>query len=346
MNGAGRVRTGSVYRMRRAAGILLLALGAAGDDAAPEVGPAVRRGVAWLRKEQKAGGRFGSGPGETALALMALRHSGEPNDSKACLRAARYLDRNLPDGTVYGAALGVLALLEQDARAHGKKIEKLVDALSSGQCRNGQWTYAYRRTARKSAGDNSNTQLAILALAAARARSVPVPGEPFAKLLAYLEASQNEDGGFGYSKKQRGRSYGSMTAGGAMALALCADPDAPEVRRALDWLGEGFDPAKNLHAARAFGRKKGRRGDSFWRHYWLWSVERAGAATGAKRFGAHDWYAEGARYLLETQRDDGSWRDPERPLLATSFALLFFTRSTKRSLTPRKGDITITPGGD
>ncbi|MHC4493978.1 MAG: hypothetical protein ACYTDU_20470, partial [Planctomycetota bacterium] len=94
-----------------------------------------------------------------------------------------------------------------------------------------------------------------------------------------------------------------------------------------------------------FGKKKGKRSDSFWRHYWLWSVERAGAACGVRRFGVHDWYAEGARHLLEKQRDDGSWRDPERALLATAFALLFFGRSTRLVLTPRPGDVTVTPGG-
>ncbi len=330
--------------------VIATVLAAERDPPQAKVDAAVQRGVAWLRRQQKGSGVFGSGPGETALALLALRHSGVPADDKACRRAARYLEHSLPDGTVYGAALGVLALLEQDLAAHRKKIEKLAGHLAKGQCRNGQWTYAYRTSARKKAGDNSNTQIAILALAAARVRRIRVPAECFARLLAFLRETQNEDGGFGYAHNQRTRSYGSMTAGGAMGLALCAaalkrEQPLRETERALAWLGRDFDPGKNRGAAAAFGKKKGKRSDAFWRHYWLWSIERAGAACGARQFGKHDWYAEGARFLLGRQKEDGSWRDPERPLLATAFALLFFGRSTQVVLTPRPGDVTLTPGG-
>jgi len=309
------------------------------------VSKAVGRGVAWLKKQQ-SGGEFGSGPGETALALLALRHSGLPAGDKACTRAAKSLERSLPDGTVYGAALGTLALLEQDRKTHLKKIRKLVGHLAQGQCKNGQWSYAYRATARKKSGDNSNTQIAILALAAARRRRIAVPDACFEKLHAYLVGSQNEDGGFGYSHNQRSRSYGSMTAGGAMALTLCgnAKPGA-ETQRALAWLGRGFKPGRNRDAGLAFGKKKGKRSDSFWKHYWLWSVERAGDVCGVSKLGRHDWYALGARYLIDTQRDDGAWRDPEKPIQATCFALLFFARSARIALTPRAGDTAVTPGG-
>jgi hypothetical protein len=147
-----------------------------------------------------------------------------------------------------------------------------------------------------------------------------------------------------------------MTAGGAMALALCSaavddalDPGAPalaaatEVRRALEWLAVDFVPASNRDADRAFGRKKGNRGENFWKHYWLWSLERACSAAGAARLGEIDWYDAGARHLLDTQRDDGSWCGPESEMRATCFALLFFARSTKQSLTPRPGEIVTTP---
>ncbi|MHC4225048.1 MAG: prenyltransferase/squalene oxidase repeat-containing protein [Planctomycetota bacterium] len=333
----------------------LLAVGAFGAPGQEAVETAVRRGVVWLRKEQKADGSFGSNPGETALALMALRHSGVPASDRACEKAARNLERALPDGTVYGAALGTLALLAQSPERHRKKVVKLVGHLSAGQCRNGQWSYAYRSTARKKAGDNSNTQLAILALAGARARRFEVDPAVFQRCRGYFLASQNEDGGYGYAEKQRRRSYGSMTAGGAMALSLCAAVERkvgfgdaglgklPEVQRAVAWLAEEFDPARNRDAGLAFGSKKGKRSDSFWRHYWLWSVERACAATGLQRIGRHDWYGRGAQLLLDRQQKEGFWRDPERPLQATCFALLFLRRSTRTVITPRERDVVTTP---
>jgi hypothetical protein len=44
-----------------------------------------------------------------------------------------------------------------------------------------------------------------------------------------------------------------------------------------------------------------------------------------KRMGKHDWYVEGARYLVGAQSSGGSWKDS---LVSTSFALLFLKRGT------------------
>jgi squalene cyclase len=321
--------------------VLLLAV-----DSDREVRAAVGRGVSWLKKQQSADGSFGSQPGQTALALLALRHSGVPARDRACKRAARNLDRLLPDGKTYSNSLGILALLEQSPERHKKKIRKLVARLVAGQCRNGQWSYSVRTGSR---GDNSNTQLAILALAAARARGVIVPKRVFERLDRYLAESQNEDGGFGYSGGVRA-SYASMTAGGLMALALCRAAilgkpahsldDDPRIRRAVAWLDA--EPV-NRGAGRARTTKRKRRTDTFWRHYWLWSLERACGTLRLERLNGVDWYAKGAGFLVRTQRKDGSWRDPEESGTATCFALLFLARRTPVTLTPRDRDVAITP---
>jgi hypothetical protein len=306
---------------------------------------AVARGVAWLRDQQESGGAFGPQPGETALALLALRHSGVPADDPACRRAELSLLRELPDGTSYGAALGLVALLGQEGSRCRDEAAVLVKDLADAQCENGQWGYSARRSSRASAGDNSNTQIAVFALAAAKARGLDVPSATFEKALAFHRGSLNKDGGWGYAPNQRSASYGSMTAGGAMSAALSkieiAPGDArlrevPEIRGALSWLGQRFSAAENPGAAAAFGSKKGRRGDDFWAHYWLWSVERACSVTGTERLGERDWYAIGADHLLEEQRKDGSWLGPERAVLATSFSLLFFARGTLAVVTPRR----------
>lgn len=307
-----------------------------------EIDAAVARGVAWLRKEQSPDGSFGSQPGETALALLALRHSGVATDDPACLRAAASLCRDLPDDTTYGASLGVVALLAAEPRRHREKVAALVSDIVRAQCGNGQWSYSTRRGARNAAGDNSNTQFATFALAAARASSVAVPKETFARCREFLRTTRNPDGGWGYSEKERARSYGSMTAGCAASFVLCGETSAggaevaklPEVAGAVSLLGAAFSPGVNEGAARAFGSKKGRRGDDVWRHYWLWSLERFGSVAGLAEIGGRDWYGEGARHLLGAQRDDGSWLGPEKAVVATPFALLFFARATLRVVTP------------
>jgi squalene cyclase len=328
------------------------AIAGAGPPAQSRIDAAVAMGVAWLRGEQARDGAFGPQPGETALALLALRHSGVAEDDAACRRASAHLVRELPDGTSYGASLGVVALLGQEGKAARDEAVALAGELVRAQCENGQWSYAARRTSSAKAGDNSNTQLAVLALAAARARGVDVPRSAFDRVAAWFRETQNDDGGWGYAKNERSASYASMTAGAVMSLALAAKDHAPggaglaevpEIRRGLAWLARGFDPGRNAGAAEAFGSKKGRRSDDFWRHYWLWSLERACSCAGAPRLAERDWYADGARFLLERQRDDGSWVGPEKGVLATSFALLFLSRGTLRVVTPRACDAVETP---
>ena len=48
--------------------------------------------------------------------------------------------------------------------------------------------------------------------------------------------------------------------------------------------------------------------------------------------GAHDWYREGATYLLKEQKGDGSWNaKPGDGFMVhdTSFAILFLRRATR-----------------
>jgi hypothetical protein len=74
---------------------------------------------------------------------------------------------------------------------------------------------------------------------------------------------------------------------------------------ALEWLGDNFEAAANPHA--------GRRGVIADAYYWLYSAERVGMAAGYKYFGRHNWYVEGAEYLLQSQEADGSWKRPPDP---------------------------------
>ena len=57
----------------------------------------------------------------------------------------------------------------------------------------------------------------------------------------------------------------------------------------------------------------------------------------------HDWYREGAEYLIQAQQESGSWpgtgeNDPnahgETELIRTCFALLFLKRATQKPPIP------------
>ena len=83
------------------------------------------------------------------------------------------------------------------------------------------------------------------------------------------------------------------------------------------------------------------KGGGSYRIYYLWSVERLGVLLGFDRFGKTDWFAQGSRLLVESQREDGSWgpeRDAEGHYLYgpdTCFAMLFLRRANLGSAVTR-----------
>ncbi|HET6442186.1 MAG TPA: DUF4159 domain-containing protein, partial [Phycisphaerae bacterium] len=82
---------------------------------------------------------------------------------------------------------------------------------------------------------------------------------------------------------------------------------------ALDWLSKHYRTDENPEAVGGAGRGKV--------FYWLYWVERVARASGYKYFGSHDWYAEGARLLVNSQEADGSWGSLENTCLAALFLL-------------------------
>jgi len=102
----------------------------------------------------------------------------------------------------------------------------------------------------------------------------------------------------------------------------------PGVLRGLAWLGAHFTIDGCVGAP----------------IYFLYAMERVGALAHVDRVGNHDWYAEGADYLLKHQDKDGSWNAHWHATISTiadtSFALLFLSRSTAKhvkSMAPRPG---------
>ncbi|MHC4778502.1 MAG: DUF4159 domain-containing protein, partial [Planctomycetota bacterium] len=72
------------------------------------------------------------------------------------------------------------------------------------------------------------------------------------------------------------------------------------------------------------------RGESGWVYYYLYGLERACVLAKARNLGTHDWYREGAEWLMGNQEADGSWikLSAGSYLPGTGFALLFLTKAT------------------
>jgi hypothetical protein len=127
---------------------------------------------------------------------------------------------------------------------------------------------------------------------------------------------------------------GSMTCVGIASLVIAlegltsigsskANSRKPEIDKAandgLAWLTQNFTVSKNP------GHPTGT-----WLHYYLYGLERACVLAGVRNLGQHDWYREGADWLIANQEGGGSWsRNSHCGVLPdTCFALLFLTKAT------------------
>jgi hypothetical protein len=190
---------------------------------------------------------------------------------------------------------------------------------------------------RPGAGDNSNTQFALLALWAARRHGVPTTQ---ALLLANqrFTNSQNADNGWGYLM-QTG-STNTMTCVGLLGLGIGhgaapeivkADPKNPIIKPALEdaRIQNGLQAlARNIGQPSADAKKRDFPMENL---YFLWSVERVAMLYDLKTIGGKEWYGWGAQILVHNQNANGAWQQSHyhgaNPVLNTCFAMLFLKRS-------------------
>ena len=249
--------------------------------------------------------------------------------------------------------------LPEDA---SKWIRDMKSWLISVQEKEGGWSYPKPRE------DLSNTQYALLGLRAARDCGGKVPGRVFKRVIERMLATQEQDGpkvlrSIGGTKKgdtiykiesgdkARGWSYltspflatGSMTTSAIGCLAISHDAltepkrsplyDKPlenKVRRAIQdgfaWLDINFTVKSNPPSAAPN-----------WHYYFLYGLERAAMLAGRPLIGEHDWYLEGARYLIRHQQPNGRWATgalggkeyQASDVLDTAWAILFLKKATK-----------------
>jgi hypothetical protein len=370
------------------------------------VNRAIDTGLLWVVSKQKEDGSWpgyadGYPMGMTALGWLTILKCDYPRKAEASERAKKYLwerfQKQHPSALkTYSVAVLMMALEEQHAPLRSKKPAKksryanvpdvrkvkLPAADYEWMAKCAKWMVANQTKSiwRYPGGgiDLSNTQYALLGLAAARRCNVPVKREVFVKAANYLFAQQEKEGprvrrikhvdaGKGYAKRYatseydhaRGWGYqpghaatGSMTTAGVSSLAICrselmtwpgykgefAHKMERSIRDGLAWLAKNFTVTRN----------PGRPG---WHYYYLFGLERAGILTDQRFLGDHDWYREGATYLIGRQDAAGSWnagrggRGPgdaaTKSLCDTCFALLFLRRATVPVKVPRA--VTPTP---
>ncbi len=282
--------------------------------------------------------------GITSLALLSLLNAGEAPDQGPVLRGLNYLRRidvSEKPKLNYDASLMLMALCAAKRPDDLPQITALAQRLEKNQFDiktdrgkdYGGWGYTARLAGTP---DTSNSQYAILGLREAAEYGVPVSREVWNRAQEYWLRQQNPDGGWGYREMN---STGSMTVAGLSSLSIIqqmlvsddgVSPDGippccrenmddAAIERGARWMGNHFAAGHNP-------------GNAGWLMYYLYGLERAGRLTGLRFFGEHDWYREGAGFLLEGQDPNvGYWKgtgqfEERSPVLATSFSLLFLSK--------------------
>jgi hypothetical protein len=293
------------------------------------VNQAIERGCEWLLTQQQLDGSWAPEQvnyrnGATSLCAYALLKSGTRKDHPAIVRAVEWLRSGEPRET-YTLACQILALHALDDPAHDAWIKKLGEAILANQAVNGGFNYGFQ-----DGGDLSNMQYAALGLRVACAHGLKIGLEVWEKMAAQVLATQKIEGNgayapIGFAYKSDSKPTGSMTAAGVGILAICEEqlkghsksgPLLPVARRGANWIAQNFAVDGNPMS----GVK--------WGAYWLYGVERVGAQHKTDNFGDHDWYREGALWLCDHQKAEGSWVVSEADVLDTCWALLFLTRAT------------------
>ena len=295
---------------------------------------AIARALRWLEEQQRPDGSWPGHEtdhpgGVTALVCLARWKAGVARTDPALVRGLHAI-ASTRFQTTYSAAVHLMlaaALRETPSPATGAaafadaSLKESFDFLVGAQVE-GVWAYP--------AGppDVSNTQFALLGLRAGSKLGFDVPARTLDRAASAMFRWQTDPGAFVYREGEVGRA--GETAATLAGFAVVAElgrrnPNVEatlakkkdRLKKAEAWLESRFDVARPAYGDLGW--------TASWEHAWLWAIERWCGLTGKTKVGAHDWYAEGARYLLEQQKEKGDW---EGSVESTCFALLFLRRAT------------------
>lgn len=332
----------------------------------PEVKAAVQKGVAFLSNadgEARIGG--------LAIAALALVKNNVPDDNPRVQAAVRAIRAGIEDGSLekgaesmYSLGMSIIFLCNADPTKYRRDIEKLLEIQAKTQKPFGAWGYEYAGT-----GDTSMTQYAVLSMWEAHEVGFDVPLERWEKVANWLLRTQDISGGFSYQgtdpekfqRIQQPEVKMSMCAAGASSLYICSDHfgmvslggnknDDDDIPDELKEAGGGRrrrGKASTSNVDRSLMETAREDADKYFDknftvkvpqyvHYYLYAMERYQSfrEAAAGRIGQEaEWYDQGAKFLLESQAENGAWHSECGEVPDTAFSVLFLIRSTRKSIT-------------
>ncbi len=328
----------------------------------PEVVAVINRGLAFLESSQ-AETRLG---GQCLIGLCMLKNGRDPNHPGVRAAVNMCVGQAKSAGHIdnYSHGLAIIFLCELDAAAHEALIQTYLTALLKKQQAGGGWGYMNAKM-----GDTSQVQYATLGIWTARAHGFQVDPAVIERLCAYLMRTQDPSGAWGYQANDPGTYTRvnqsdvrpSLAAAGLGSLYICGDMLGLHNRQAQKKEESGVPGALRVIEAKADAEK--RRGktkaidEGLWRrytaegnawfdnhftvktenynHYYLYAYERyvSYRELAEGRFEREpEWYQKVFEHLQSTQRPDGGWTGQDVDLVATTFAILCLSRSSKKSI--------------
>lgn len=289
---------------------------------------AVKKGLAFLAREQQPNGSFSDGGGQTgivaacATAFMAngqLPGSGRygPNVT----RALNYIIRSQhPDGLLYydnmgyppmyNHGLSVLALAEAYGQYPDRHLyavlRKAVNLICSCQNPEGGWRYQPYVTRQ---ADLSVTVMQLMALRAARDVGIPVPSVVIQNGIAFVKMCHNSigsgrDGGFAYMPN--GASTFGCTGAGVTSLQIVGKERDRSVLEGIEYL---------LHC-QPLGPEGAPFGFGYYDLYYAtMGIYQGAAISHAGREAWRRWWPAVERKLLTTQDRNGCWTGDGAPIM-------------------------------
>jgi hypothetical protein len=337
-------RAAVVVAAMAAAAAPLRAQPPAGPVTAEQVRNSIRQGRQFLLGQQRANGQWSDTAdypgGITALCTLALLTAGEEPTNPQVAKSLAFLRKLEPEKT-YTVALQTMVLCaampEQDLALIQKNVRFLSQTQISQGPRTGAWSYPHGDNV---GGDNSNSQFAVLALHEAERVGAKVDPQVWRRAADYWRRVQNPDGSWGYTPENPGS--GSMTCAGIGAWIISSEKVAPPaaeivgesarcclppteddvLQRALVWMSHNFSVRRNPNQISSSLQ---------WHYYYLYGLERVGRLSARRFIGDHDWYREGAEFLISQQEPfshfwEGRLHSESNRDVATSLALLFLSK--------------------
>lgn len=294
---------------------------------ADKIQVAIDDGVHFLRSQIRDDGRVADDSyngGATALSALALLAAGgNPIADDQLDTMLEWLASHEYNNTYYhGVRANVWEYALRKAPHETKYRDRLkadYDWLMKATKDKRAWRYNQGSTD----WDNSCTQYGVLGIWAAQ-RAGFEPGAKFwSKISDHFMKCQTADGGWGYTS---GSPSATMATAGLASMFLVYDSHQGRTAWTGDVKTADTEAAAKIRASIEKGMKwlgefKGSKTEG----YYLYGIERTGVASGLRRIGGEDWFADGALNILKAQRGDGSiplsqWGGGS---ISTSFCTLF-----------------------